>query len=60
MTPSKQAKAAGLNSLAELSQITHMPVSTLKDWFRNYPKRFEFICKGAVLVKEKSSGEKAQ
>ena len=56
MTPSKQAKAAGLNSLAELSQITHMPVSTLKDWFRNYPKRFEFICKGAVLVKEQSSG----
>ena len=60
MTPSTQAKAAGLNSLAELSQITHMPVSTLKDWFRNYPKRFEFICKGAVLFKEQSSGEKTQ
>ena len=28
----------------------------IKNYCRNYPKRFEFICKGAVLVKEQSSG----
>ena len=53
MTPSKQAKQAGLNSLAELSEISHVPTRTLQDWFNNYPERFEFACNGAALIKLK-------
>ena len=56
MTPSKKAKQAGLNGLAELSEISHVPVRTLQDWFNNYPKRFNFVCNGAALVKAKSNG----
>lgn len=56
MTPSKQAKQAGLNSLAELSEISHVPVSTLRDWFNNYPQRFNFVCMGAALIKGKTVG----
>lgn len=56
MTPSKQAKQAGLKSLAELSEISHVPVRTLQDWFNNYPKRFNFVCSGAALIKEKTIG----
>ncbi len=56
MTPSKQAKQAGLNSLAELSEISHVPVRTLQDWFNNYPQRFNFVCIGAALVKAKNNG----
>ena len=56
MTPSKQAKQAGLTSLAELSEISHVPVSTLRDWFNNYPKRFSFLCESAMLIKIKRLG----
>lgn len=56
MTPSKQAKQAGLTSLAELSEISHVPIRTLQDWFHNYPKRFNFVCIGAALVKGKENG----
>lgn len=56
LTPSKKAKQAGLNSLAELSEISHVPVRTLQDWFNNYPQRFNFVCFGAALVKAKSNG----
>lgn len=50
MTPSKQAKQAGLTSLAELSGISHAPVRALQDWFNNYPQRFNFVCSGAPLI----------
>lgn len=56
MTPSKQAKQAGLTSLAELSEISHVPVRTLQDWFNNYPQRFTFVCMGAALIKEVTNG----
>mgnify|MGYP003663791340 CR=1 FL=1 len=56
MTPSTQVKAAGLNSLAELSEISHVPVRTLQDWFNNYPQRFNFVCSGAALIKEMTNG----
>ena len=56
MTPSKQAKQAGLTSLAELSEISHVPVRTLQDWFNNYPQRFNFVCNGAALIKGTTNG----
>lgn len=51
MTPSTQAKSAGLASLAELSKITHVPVTTLRDWHSKQPERFSFLCRAAWLVK---------
>lgn len=51
MTPSKQAKQAGLSSLAELSEMTHVPVTTLRDWHSKQPERFAFLCRAAWLVK---------
>lgn len=52
MSPSKQAKKAGLKSLTELSEITHMPITTLRDWHRNYPDRFSYLCESAFLYLE--------
>lgn len=50
MTPSQQAKKAGLKSLAQASYMSTIPVSTLKDWFGNYPDRFDFVIKSCVLI----------
>lgn len=47
MTPSEQAKAAGLKSLRHMAQITETPESTLYDMAKRYPKRFECLCIGA-------------
>lgn len=49
--PSEAAKRAGLKSLAELSNISGESVQTLNNWFKNEPRRFELILKGAVLEK---------
>ncbi len=46
MTPSQQAKAAGLKSLADVSRKTGVAVSTLKDWHRHKPKLFAIVIKG--------------
>lgn len=50
MTPSQQAKEAGLKSLVQASEISTIPVSTLRDWFINYPSRFKFTMKACVLI----------
>lgn len=44
MTPSKTAKELGCKSLAQVSQLTGIPVSTLKDWHRQKPVTFEKLC----------------
>lgn len=51
MTPSKTAKQAGLNSLAELSQIAMMPVQTLRDWHDSKPEKFSRLCEMAAAWK---------
>ena len=48
MTPSQQAKAAGLDSLAQVSRITGVAVSTLKDWHKNKPKLFAIVLAGCA------------
>jgi len=50
MTPSQQAKLAGLKSLAQASEMSHIPVSTLRDWFKNYPERFKFIIDACAVI----------
>lgn len=51
MTPSKQCKAAGLSSLAELSGITGKAVSTLRYWHKHDPVLFQIVLLGAVVYR---------
>ena len=51
MKPSEKSKSAGLKSLAELSEISGESVQTLNNWFKNEPRRFGLILKGAVAEK---------
>jgi hypothetical protein len=53
MTPAKQAKAAGLESLAEVAEITGQSVQTLGNWHREKPKLFKTVIAGASLLKHK-------
>ena len=52
MTPSQQAKEAGLKSLAQASEMSTIPVRTLQDWHKNYPKRFEFVLLACGLIND--------
>ncbi len=46
MTPSKQAKAAGLKSLRQMVLISGVPVQTLRDWFKTKPILFKIVILG--------------
>jgi hypothetical protein len=48
MTPSQQAKQAGLKSLAELSRITGVSTQTLANWHRYKPALFAVVLRGAA------------
>ena len=48
MTPSQQAKAAGLKSLQQVSEITGVAVSTLRDRHREKTKFFAFVLRGCL------------
>jgi len=52
MTPSKQAKAAGLKGLAEMSRICATSKETLTNWHRDQPRKFEVMLAGAVVVRD--------
>ena len=51
MTPSKQAKAAGLKSLAEMSEISQVSINTLRNWHKDKPQRFRVMLAGCVIAK---------
>ncbi len=48
MKPSELCKAAGLKSLAELSEATGKPVQTLIRWSTDDPVFFELLIRGTV------------
>lgn len=48
MTPSQQAKAAGLKSLAQVSQITGVRFQTLNNWHKNKPDLFRIVIAGCA------------
>ena len=50
MTPSQQAKAAGLKSLAVVTRITGVSKSTLFDWHKNKPRLFAVVLKGCAEI----------
>ena len=47
MTPSQQAKAAGLKSLLQVSELTGVSIQTLSNWAKNKPKLFRVVLVGA-------------
>lgn len=55
--PSEKVKAAGLKSLAELSEKSGESVQTLNNWHKNKPRVFELLLKGAVAEKFANSIE---
>ena len=53
MTPSKQAKEAGLSGLKEMSEMTGKTVRTLQNWFNDEPKLFYIALSGCAAIKNK-------
>lgn len=51
MTPSQQAKSVGLDSLAQMSRISGVAVSTLKDWHKHKQQLFKVLLIGCVVEK---------
>jgi hypothetical protein len=48
MTPSQQAKSAGLKSLLQVSEITGVSIQTLSNWAKNKPDLFRVVIVGAT------------
>lgn len=52
-TPSQQAKASGLKSLEQMSQMVGKPTETLRNWHRDSPELFRILLAGCVLEKDR-------
>ena len=50
MTPSQQAKEAGLKSLTSVSDITGVSLQTLTNWHRDKPRLFAAVLAGCVAL----------
>ena len=51
MTPSQKAKAEGLKSLSQVSELTGVSLQTLSNWAKNKPELFRIVilgCKSLV------------
>jgi hypothetical protein len=48
MTASKQAKALGLKSLTQVSELTGQSLQTLTNWFNDKPELFEVVLLGCA------------
>jgi hypothetical protein len=53
MTPSKQCKSEGLDSLSELVRITGVSERTLINWHKNKHVLFDVVVIGAVRIKNR-------
>lgn len=58
MTPSQQAKAAGLKSLSQVSEMTGQSAQTLINWSKNKPELFAVVLKGCQQIKREMEDEK--
>lgn len=59
MTPSQQAKAAGLKSLTQVSELTGVSLQTLTNWHRNKARLFAVVlagCKALIAADDKRRG----
>ena len=48
MTASKQAKAEGLKSLSQVSEMTGQSLQTLSNWAKNKPELFKIVLLGCI------------
>lgn len=48
MTPSQQAKAAGLKNLSQVAELTGQSLQTLTNWQRNKPDLFRIVLAGCA------------
>ena len=55
-TPSQQAKAAGLKSLLQVSELTGQSMQTLSNWAKNKPKLFMVVLQGCKRIKQFEDG----
>jgi len=53
MSPSRQAKAAGLKNLAVVQELTGQSAQTLGNWCRNKPKLFKAVLLGCKALVDK-------
>jgi hypothetical protein len=51
MTASEDAKAAGLKSLAEVSEMTGVSYQTLINWYKHKPALFAVVVAGCAALK---------
>lgn len=49
MTPSQKAKAKGLKSLSQVSEITGVSKQTLSNWAKNKPDLFDTVLAGCAF-----------
>jgi len=50
MTPSQQAKAAGLKSLSQVTEVTGVSLQTLSNWHKHKPELFKAVIAGCVAL----------
>ena len=55
MTPSQQAKAAGLSSLAVVVDMTGVSYQTLNNWHKHKPNLFATVLAGCKALHEAKS-----
>lgn len=57
-TPAEQAKAEGLKSLSQVSEMTGQSLQTLSNWAKNKPELFKIVllgCKESVNATQNKS-----
>ena len=52
LSPSEQAKKAGLKSFAELTKLSRVAESTLLDWHKTKQHLFSLVLAGVVITKQ--------
>jgi hypothetical protein len=57
MTPSQQAKRAGLKSLVQVERITGVKKRTLYNWHDNKPKLFGVVLIGCREISKTDIGD---
>lgn len=54
LTPSQQAKAAGLKNLRQVEELTGQSAQTLTNWHRDKPELFRIVLLGCVSEQSNS------
>lgn len=57
MTPSQQAKAAGLKSLSQVSEMTGQSMQTLSNWANNKKELFDIVLLGCASKIKKENNQ---